>query len=101
MPLSVVRVQVDDSRGEGIEAAARRARYAAFAGNLRAGEWLRLLLDELEPADRVNVIRAGQPPRPVAPDLTDVASLRHALATLSPPSGGADLPGRQRRKPDR
>lgn len=40
VPLSVVRVQVDDSRGEGIEAAARRARYAAFAGNLRAGEWL-------------------------------------------------------------
>lgn len=40
VPLATVRVQVDDTRGEGIEAAARRARYAAFAGELREGEWL-------------------------------------------------------------
>lgn len=42
IPLTTVRVQVDDSRGEGIEAAARRARYAAFAEHLRGGEWLAL-----------------------------------------------------------
>lgn len=40
LPLTIVKVAVDDARGEGIEAAARRARYAAFAGNLTAGEWL-------------------------------------------------------------
>ena len=40
VPLHVVRVQVADTRGEGIEAAARRARHAAFAENLRDGEWL-------------------------------------------------------------
>ena len=40
VPLAMVRVQVDDARGEGIEAAARRARYAAFAANLDEGEWL-------------------------------------------------------------
>jgi tRNA(Ile)-lysidine synthase len=40
VPLTVVRVEVEDSRGEGIEAAARRARRAAFAGHLRDGEWL-------------------------------------------------------------
>ncbi len=40
VPLTTVRVQVSDARGEGIEAAARRARYAAFAANLGEGEWL-------------------------------------------------------------
>ena len=40
VPLTTIRVQVDHARGEGIEAAARRARYAAFAENLEAGEWL-------------------------------------------------------------
>lgn len=42
VPLTVVRVKVDDSRGEGIEAAARRARRAAFAEHLGDGEWLAL-----------------------------------------------------------
>ena len=37
---TVVRVQVERHGGEGIEAAARHARYAAFAEVLRAGEWL-------------------------------------------------------------
>ncbi|HXE67242.1 MAG TPA: tRNA lysidine(34) synthetase TilS [Rhodanobacteraceae bacterium] len=40
VPLTAVRVQVDDARGEGTEAAARRVRYAAFAENLAEGEWL-------------------------------------------------------------
>ena len=40
VPLTVIRVQVDDARGEGLEAAARRARYTAFAEYLRDGEWL-------------------------------------------------------------
>jgi len=40
VPLTTIRVQVDDARGEGLEAAARRARYAAFAANLGEGEWL-------------------------------------------------------------
>ncbi|HKZ09318.1 MAG TPA: tRNA lysidine(34) synthetase TilS [Rhodanobacteraceae bacterium] len=40
VPLATFRVQVDHARGEGLEAAARRARYAAFAQNLGEGEWL-------------------------------------------------------------
>ena len=42
VPLVVKPVDVDDAHGEGVEAAARRARYAAFAGHLRDGEWLAL-----------------------------------------------------------
>lgn len=42
LPLTTVRVAVDDRRGEGLEAAARRARYAAFGGHLRGAEWLAL-----------------------------------------------------------
>lgn len=42
VPLTTLRVQVDDLRGEGMEAAARHARYAAFARQLRVGEWLAL-----------------------------------------------------------
>lgn len=38
VPLEVVRVTVDLSRGEGLESAARRARHAAFAASLRPGE---------------------------------------------------------------
>src|SRR5690606_38149512 len=33
---------VSTDSGEGLEAAARNARHAAFAGQLRAGEWLAL-----------------------------------------------------------
>ena len=40
IPWTTLRVQVDHARGEGLEAAARRARYAAFAANLGEGEWL-------------------------------------------------------------
>lgn len=40
VPLTTVRVHVEDHRGEGIEAAARRARRGAFAEHLREGEWL-------------------------------------------------------------
>ncbi|HET9836192.1 MAG TPA: tRNA lysidine(34) synthetase TilS, partial [Rhodanobacteraceae bacterium] len=42
VPIEIVRVQVEHERGEGLEAAARRARYAAFAENLQPGEWLAL-----------------------------------------------------------
>jgi tRNA(Ile)-lysidine synthase len=42
LPCEVLRVQVDSSKGEGLEAAARRARYDAFATQLRDGEWLLL-----------------------------------------------------------
>jgi len=42
VPLQIVRVQVDAAAGDGVEAAARRARHAAFAGLLRPGEWLAL-----------------------------------------------------------
>ncbi|MEW9624090.1 tRNA lysidine(34) synthetase TilS [Rhodanobacter geophilus] len=42
LPCEMVRVQVETHRGEGMEAAARDARYAAFAAHLRAGETLLL-----------------------------------------------------------
>lgn len=42
VPLISLRVTVDSACGEGVEAAARRARYAAFAESLRDGEWLAL-----------------------------------------------------------
>lgn len=42
VPLKVVRVRVADARGEGTEAAARRARYVAFARDLGEAEWLAL-----------------------------------------------------------
>ena len=42
LPCAVVRVQVETRRGEGLEAAARHARYAAFAAHLQAGETLLL-----------------------------------------------------------
>ncbi|HEX7370394.1 MAG TPA: tRNA lysidine(34) synthetase TilS [Rhodanobacteraceae bacterium] len=42
VPLNSIRVSVHDAQGEGIEAAARRARYTAFAEQLHDGEWLAL-----------------------------------------------------------
>jgi tRNA(Ile)-lysidine synthase len=42
VPLTTLRVTADDTFHEGVEAAARRARFAAFATNLGAGEWLAL-----------------------------------------------------------
>lgn len=38
VPLRVQRVRVDTARGEGMEAAARRARHAAFAEAMQAGD---------------------------------------------------------------
>jgi tRNA(Ile)-lysidine synthase len=40
LPIEVVRVTVDLTRGEGIEAAARRARHEAFASALKPGEYV-------------------------------------------------------------
>ena len=40
VPCTVARVHVDRASGEGIESAARRARYAAFVQHLNAGEYL-------------------------------------------------------------
>ncbi|WP_426662719.1 tRNA lysidine(34) synthetase TilS [Rhodanobacter aciditrophus] len=42
LPCEIVRVQVTTQRGEGLEAAARQARYAAFAAHLHPGETLLL-----------------------------------------------------------
>lgn len=42
LPCEMLRVQVDRGRGGGLEAAAREARYAALATQLRDGEWLLL-----------------------------------------------------------
>jgi tRNA(Ile)-lysidine synthase len=42
VPLTTLRVTADDTLHEGVEAAARRARFAAFAADLGAGEWLAL-----------------------------------------------------------
>ncbi|MGH8216713.1 MAG: tRNA lysidine(34) synthetase TilS [Rhodanobacteraceae bacterium] len=42
VPFVSLRCAVDSASGEGIEAAARRARYEAFAQSLQEGEWLAL-----------------------------------------------------------
>ena len=42
LPCDVLRVQVDTGRGDGLEAAARRARYDALATHLYEGEYLLL-----------------------------------------------------------
>ena len=42
VPCEVLRVQVDTGTGDGLEAAARRARYEALATHLHEGEWLLL-----------------------------------------------------------
>lgn len=42
LPCDVLRVQVDTSKGTGLEAAAREARYAALASQLHDGEYLLL-----------------------------------------------------------
>lgn len=42
LPCEVLRVQVDSSKGGGLEAAARRARYATLATQLHDGEYLLL-----------------------------------------------------------
>jgi tRNA(Ile)-lysidine synthase len=40
LPCDVRRVQVETNKGNGLEAAARHARYAAFSAELREGEYL-------------------------------------------------------------
>ena len=42
LPCAVLRVQVETDRGSGLEAAARHARYSAFAEQLQHDEWLLL-----------------------------------------------------------
>lgn len=42
LPCDLLRVQVDTQPGQGLEAAARHARYAALASRLREHEWLLL-----------------------------------------------------------
>ena len=42
LPCEVIRVQVDLDKGLGLEAAARHARYEAFASSLQPGEYLML-----------------------------------------------------------
>lgn len=42
VPLVALRINVDGTSGEGIEAAARKARYGAFEESLHDGEWLAL-----------------------------------------------------------
>ncbi|OOG61374.1 tRNA lysidine(34) synthetase TilS [Rhodanobacter sp. B04] len=42
LPCEVLRVQVDTGNGDGLEAAARRARYGALAAHLHDREWLLL-----------------------------------------------------------
>ena len=42
VPCTTLGAQVETHRGEGLEAAARHARYAAFEQDLREGEWLLL-----------------------------------------------------------
>ena len=42
VPLETIRVQIAHGCGEGLEAAARHARRAAFAQSLQPGEWLTL-----------------------------------------------------------
>lgn len=53
VPIDVVRVEVDNARGEGLEAAARHARYAAFAQMLQQNEWLALAQHRDDQAETV------------------------------------------------
>lgn len=51
LPLTVARVEVPADTGEGLEAAARHARYRAFAATLRAGEALALAHHQQDQAE--------------------------------------------------
>lgn len=63
VPIEIVRVQVERDRGEGLEAAARRARFAAFAQSLRPGEWLALAhhLDDQVETVLLKLLRGAGP----------------------------------------
>lgn len=80
VPLRIVRVRVDDACGEGLEAAARRARYAAFA-EVEA-DWLALAHHRDDQAETLllNLLRGagahGLAAMPAERPLTPGAALR-------------------------
>ena len=53
VPLHIIAVRVDRAAGTGLEDAARRARHAAFAGELRTGEFLALAQHRGDQAETV------------------------------------------------
>src|SRR5690606_19847441 len=61
VPLSVQRVQVAQNSGKGLEAAAREARHAVFAEQLRPGETLALAHHRDDQAETVllRLLRGG------------------------------------------
>ncbi|WP_434988384.1 tRNA lysidine(34) synthetase TilS [Xanthomonas melonis] len=63
VPLRIVQVQVARDSGLGLEAAARDARHAAFAGALAAGEWLALAQHRDDQAETflLRALRASGP----------------------------------------
>jgi tRNA(Ile)-lysidine synthase len=74
VPCTVARVQVDRTGGEGIEAAARRARYEAFVRHLADGEYLMLAHHRDDQAETVllKLLRGAGPEglagmRPIRP----------------------------------
>ncbi|WP_425476761.1 tRNA lysidine(34) synthetase TilS [Xanthomonas albilineans] len=77
VPLQVLRVQVPRDRGDGLEAAARQARRAAFAQVLAHGEWLALAQHRDDQAETflLRALRASGP---------------DGLAAMQPLSGFAD-----------
>jgi tRNA(Ile)-lysidine synthase len=74
VPLQILRVQVVDTQDEGLEAAARRARYTAFAATLSAGELLLLAHHEWDQAETVllRLLRGSGP--------TGLAAMREVSA---------------------
>ena len=63
VPLFVERVHVDSHAGEGVEAAARRARYAAFARRIRPAErlWLAQHQDDQAETFMLAALRGSGP----------------------------------------
>ncbi len=63
VPLRIARVQVPRDAGEGLEAAARHARHAAFAEHLAPGQWLALAhhLDDQAETFLLRALRASGP----------------------------------------
>ncbi|MEW9573772.1 tRNA lysidine(34) synthetase TilS [Rhodanobacter sp. Si-c] len=115
----VVRAQVETHRGEGLEAAARHARYAAFAAHLHQGEILLLAHHRDDQAETVllKLLRGAGPEglggmrehRPLGrgelwrPLLNDVARAQlrdyiamHQLRCIEDPSNADTRPARNR-----